>query len=160
MKSVTKQSKAQYAKRASAAPASLGWGWVCNEVCNGYVTRSVTRQSKAQYAKRATQLNACVTRSVTKQSKAQYAKRPSAAPAGPGWGCVCNEVCNSPANKEKQSAVRKARLRSSSSLQLFNASQAAGWGWVCNKVCNGNATRSVTKQSKAQYAKRASAAPT
>ena len=61
---MTRQSKAQHAKHASAAlfnaskaaaksrVAGPGWGWVCNEVCNGYVTRSITRQSKAQYAKR------------------------------------------------------------------------------------------------------------
>ena len=60
MRSVTKQSKAQYA--TSAAPASPitrcdgyvtrsvtspGRSWVCNEVCNS----SVTRQSKGQYLK-------------------------------------------------------------------------------------------------------------
>ena len=49
----------QHAKHASAAlfnasqaagksgVAGPGRGWVCNEVCNGYVTRSVKRQSKA-----------------------------------------------------------------------------------------------------------------
>ena len=72
-----RQSEAQYAKRASAAPACLQlfnasqaaakrgvagprWGWVCNEVCNCYVTKAVTRQSEA----------------------------------GPGWVWVCNEVLN------------------------------------------------------------------
>ena len=95
-------------RQKAGSLAGPGWGWVCNEVCDGYVTRSVTRQRKAQYAKRASAApaiqrtqaaakrggsgqgwgwvcnevcNGCVTRSVTRQSKAQYAKRASAAPA-------------------------------------------------------------------------------
>ena len=69
--------------------------------------------------------------------------------AGPGWGWVCNEVCDG-----YVSAVRKARQ---AAAKRGGAGQ--GWGWVCNEVCNGCVTRSVTRQSNAQYAKRASAAP-
>ena len=139
---------------AKRGVAGLGWGWVCNKVCNGYVTRSVTRQSKAQQAKHA---------SAALFNASQAAAKTGV--AGPGWGWVCNKVCNGYVTRSvtRQSKAQQAKHASAA---LFNASQAAaktgvagpGWGWVCNEVCNGYVTRSVTRQSEAQYAKRAAAA--
>ena len=56
--------------------AGTGWGWVCNEVCNGYVTTSVTRQSKALDCSYSTQAK-------LRQKEGSHVPGP-----------VCSEVCN------------------------------------------------------------------
>ena len=104
--------------RRKGGGAGQGWGWVCNEVCNGCVTRSVTRQSKAQHAKHASA-------ALFNASKAAAKSRV----AGPGWGWVCNEVCNGYVTRSvtRQSKAQYAkRLRSSSLIAAIQHKPGCG----------------------------------
>ena len=101
---------------AKSRVAGPGWGWVCNEVCDGYVTRSVMRQSKAQYAKRASAAPAV-------QRKPSCGKKQGRWP-GLGLGLqqgmcrLCNEVCSK--------AQYAKRLRSSSLIAAIQRKPGCG----------------------------------
>ena len=106
-------------RQKAGSLAGPGWGWVCNEVCDGYVTRSVTRQSKAQYAKRASAAPAI-------QRRPSCGKKGG---SGQGWGWVCNEVCNDYVTRSvtRQSKAQYAkRLRSSSLIAAIQHKPGCG----------------------------------
>ena len=135
-------------QRKPSCVAGPGWGWVCNEVCDGYVNE-VCNEAK-QSAVRKERL-----RSTKLFNTSQAAAKRGVAGQNRRVGSATSYV-----TATRRGLYRGKAKRSTQSAALFNASQAAaksrvvgpGWGWVCKKVCNGYVTRSVTRQSTVRKA--------